>query len=622
MVTRQGRNVLKRSNSVPMIEPTESTEKLNTPESSLQLSLPVIDTCDVHPNMPLDLYCENERCLKLVCSHCVSSHSASGHKLTTASKAAETFKDEFDGPKVSIEGQCQQIHSYIAKVNETKQSLNESCDQAIQSITNFFDTAVATFTEQKVALVEQVNQIKVSELSKLNTMTNLPSQLLSKSETMLTLLDKIINERSPQEFFKNKDKVMDDIELILKNNRSFFLSASSTLPAHFNTYIPDSTTLQALLPTKAGEIKEEKCTYLFGAGLESPSLHSINYIYCHTQSEVAKVTVKLTPLGRHIHQFFIPEFLPVLVEARKSYYIIAYQPNVRGRYNLVIEGDITIQPTCFFVPIHPEHLRKPVQTFSTNLSKCWPVATSSHEYSSELIYIGTKTDITVLNKQTGKLGGIKKTSGLNLASLKLRQVSGICVGPDGSIFKSCHNQNKVIKYNLSGERVHAFSNHDMFDGPCGIAINQNHLYICNSGRNNILVYDLNTLDFIASIGSFGNEPGHFIHCIDIAFDDNDRMYVIDTTNRVQVLDVNCIFQYYIGMKDEQHILKDPRGICIKGDYVYVTEKEASRVSVFSLDGQLVSHIGEGYLQSPCGIAVDLDGFVWVCDWEKEAVLVF
>ena len=66
-----------------------------------------------------------------------------------------------------------------------------------------------------------------------------------------------------------------------------------------------------------------------------------------------------------------------------------------------------------------------------------------------------------------------------------------------------------------------------------------------------------------------------------------------------------------------NILEDPEGICVNGDYVYVTEKGASRMFVFSLDGQLVSHIGEGYLQSPCGIAVDLDGFVWVCDWEKE-----
>ena len=618
MITRRERNVLKRSNSVPMTEPTESTEKPNVLESSL----PVTYMCDAHPNMPLDLYCENERCLKLVCSQCVSSHSASGHKLTAASEAAETFKDEFEGPKVSIEGQCQQIRSYIAKVNETKQSLNESCDKAIQSIATFFDAAVAMFTEQKVALVQQVNQVKVSELSKLNTMINLSSQLLNETEKTLILLDSIVDERSPQEFFKNKDKVMDDIELNLKKYRSFFLSASFTLPSHFNTYIPDSTTLQALLPTKAGEIKKEQCTYLLGAGLESPSLHSINYIYCHTQSELAQVTVKLSPLGRHIHQFSVPEFLPVLVEVKKSYYIIAYQPTVRGRYNLVIEGDNTVQPTRFFIPIHPKHLQKPVQTFSTTLSKCWAVATSSHEYSSELLYIGTKTDIVVLDKQTGKLGRIGKSSGINLSSPKLRQVSGICVGPDGSIYKSCHGRNKVIKYNLSGERVHAFSDHNMFDGPCGIAINRDHLYICNSGRNNILVYDLNTLDFIVSIGSFGNEPGRFNHCMDIAFDDKDRMYVIDTSNRVQVLDVNGAFQHYIGMQDEQHILQDPRGICVNGDYVYVTEKGASRVSVFSLDGQLVSHIGEGYLQSPCGIAIDIDGFVWVCDWEKEAVLVF
>ena len=597
-----------------------TVQQANTPtvpQTPLQPSLPIVYPCPDHPDKPPEFYCESEQCMKLICSSCISSHSR--HKITQISEAAVAFKAEFKDPKLSIEEHCRDINTYIVKVDESKQNFNTECDKAIQCITNFSDATIAMITEQKEVLVQQVNQLRVNKLAELDEKKEMPLKLLDEAEKTLQSIDGIIKEESPEFFLKNKDKVMSDVEPILENNRRFILTTSLPVPLHFTRCIPNHTTLQPLLPTKYGEIQENHHVILSGTGLESPSLNSINYIYCHTQSEVTDITVKLSSLGRLVSQSTIPKLLPVFVETNKDYYVIAYQPNVRGRYNLIIQVDDIVLPTCFFVPVHPRDLHKPVQTFiNSNLSKCWAVATSSHEKSSELVYIGTKTDVTMFDKRTKKLIGNTFRS----SPVKPRQVSSICVGPDGSIYKSCHGRNKVIKYNLSGERVHAFSDHNMFDGPCGIAINRDHLYICNSGRNNILVYDLNTLDFIVSIGCFGNEPGRFNHCMDIAFDDKDRMYVIDTSNRVQVLAVNGGFQHYIGMQDEQHMLQDPRGICVNGDYVYVTEIGASRVSVFSLDGQLVSHIGEGYLQSPCGIAVDLDGFVWVCDWEKEAVFVF
>ena len=592
-----------------MSSPQKATTP-TVPETPPQPSLPIVYPCPDHPDKPLEFYCESEQCMKLICSSCVSNHSR--HKITQILEAAVAFKAEFEGSKLSIKEHCHEIHNYITKIDESKQNLNTECDESVQCITSYFEAAITMIIEQKEVLVQQANQVRVDKLTELEKKKEMPLKMLAKAEKTLQTIDSIINEESPELFLSSKDKVMSDVEPILRDLK-FIWSMSSPPPMHLTKCIPNHTTLQSLLPTKSGKIQENSCIILSGAGLESPSLHSINYIYCHTLREVTDITVKLSSLGRLFSQSVISELLPVFVESNKDHYIIAYQPNVRGRYNLIIHVDDIVLPTCFFVPVHPRDLHKPIQTFiNYNLSKCWAVATSSHEKSSELIYIGTKTDITVFDKQTQKLTGNTYHS----SPVKPRQVSGICVGPDGSIYKSSRCRNKVIKYNLSGERVHAFFNHNIFNGPCGIAINRDHLYICNSGCNNILVYDLNTLDFIVSIGSFGNEPGHFIHCIDIAFDDNDRMYVIDTANRLQVLDVNCIFQHYIGMEDEQTILKDPQGICVNGDYVYVTEKEASRVSVFSLDGQLVSHIGEGYLQSPYGIAVDLDGFVWVCDWEK------
>ena len=108
--------------------------------------------------------------------------------------------------------------------------------------------------------------------------------------------------------------------------------------------------------------------------------------------------------------------------------------------------------------------------------------------------------------------------------------------------------------------------------------------------------------------------------MDIAFDDEDKMYVINTSYRVQIIGhINSSFQNHIYMQDEQPIRKDSEDICVNGDNMYITEKGDLNVPVFSIDGQVVSQKGKGHIQSPCGIAVDL---VCVCDWEKEYVLVF
>ena len=54
-------------------------------------------------------------------------------------------------------------------------------------------------------------------------------------------------------------------------------------------------------------------------------------------------------------------------------------------------------------------------------------------------------------------------------------------------------------------------------------------------------------------------------------------------------------------------LNGPKGLCVSGDYVYVTEWY---VSVFRTSGEFVCSFGKS--AKLCGIAVDQDGFVFVC----------
>ena len=67
--------------------------------------------------------------------------------------------------------------------------------------------------------------------------------------------------------------------------------------------------------------------------------------------------------------------------------------------------------------------------------------------------------------------------------------------------------------------------------------------------------------------------------------------------------------------------------CVSGDYVYVTELYNHRVSVFRTSGEFVHSFGKrgsdrGELHWPWGIAVDQDGFVFVCDDENSRIQVF
>ena len=54
--------------------------------------------------------------------------------------------------------------------------------------------------------------------------------------------------------------------------------------------------------------------------------------------------------------------------------------------------------------------------------------------------------------------------------------------------------------------------------------------------------------------------------------------------------------------------------------MYVTERYNHRVSVFRTSGEFVHSFGE--LNFPNGIAVDHDGFVFVCDASNEHIQVF
>ena len=142
------------------------------------------------------------------------------------------------------------------------------------------------------------------------------------------------------------------------------------------------------------------------------------------------------------------------------------------------------------------------------------------------------------------------------------------------------------------------------------------------------MFDSN-LNFVRSFGTHGDGPGQLKGPVDIDFDTQGNIFIADC-HKCQVLVFSEDGQYLRHFSHWGRIkgeLNDPKGLRVIGDYVYVSEECNHRVSVFHTSGEFVCSFGKrgydsGELWYPRGLALDQDGFVFVCDHRNCRIQVF
>ncbi|XP_011403912.1 PREDICTED: E3 ubiquitin-protein ligase TRIM71-like [Amphimedon queenslandica] len=169
-----------------------------------------------------------------------------------------------------------------------------------------------------------------------------------------------------------------------------------------------------------------------------------------------------------------------------------------------------------------------------------------------------------------------------------------------------------------------------FKDPGFIAISPvtGKVYIADVGNHRIQVLNPD-LSFSHSFGSEGSADGQFKYPRDVAFDNQGLVYVADTENhRIQKFSPYGSFVDQFGSKGSE--LTHP--VCITVDtaptgLVYVSEESNHRVSVFTSDGVFITSFGKegsniNQFNSPHGLMVDKDGFLYVCDSLNGRLVVY
>lgn len=146
------------------------------------------------------------------------------------------------------------------------------------------------------------------------------------------------------------------------------------------------------------------------------------------------------------------------------------------------------------------------------------------------------------------------------------------------------------------------------------------LFVCTCSRkdDSILVYT-KELELVRRINI--HAPGGFkeFHCM--ASDCRGNFYVCGRNTSIHVFTDDGHFIREFGSE----ILSTPCGMCVVGDYVYVTDRGNNDLLIFTTAGEHVTSLKcqcQCTFNSPYGVRADQDGFIYICDSENKRIVIF
>jgi sugar lactone lactonase YvrE len=211
---------------------------------------------------------------------------------------------------------------------------------------------------------------------------------------------------------------------------------------------------------------------------------------------------------------------------------------------------------------------------------------------------------------------------------------GIAVEPDGEVWIADDSNNRIQKFNESGEYLTQFGSagegNGQFDTPVDIAITAGgDLWVTDALNCRVQKFD-STGKYLDQFGGCGFEGGKFVEASGIAIGPNGHIWVTDSGYyRVQEFTaagefIRSVGGYGIGNGQ----FESPNGVAIGSDgHVWVADSYLNRVQEFSASGEYLSQFGTygtgpGQFAGAGPIEVTPSGRIWITDRETGRVQGF
>ena len=575
-------------------------------------------SCSKHGGESKKLYCFT--CSELICRDCtlLDHPKDKGHRYDFVNLVATTFKDELRAKILPIQDIHMAIAQAVSRLETTKSAITEQGERVKQTIAEEFCALQAILEEHKKLLLSQAGEAVERKVNMIERQQNNLKTAQADCETVLGFIRLTSGSACDEEIVMMKESIDTRVRELANKTKHIEQTPSETANMVIGT--PSIFRVETLVK------KQGFIAFLDAAGSDGPlpattgktSVFKFSLVDSRGQPSFGDLTVnaEFKSLSGHCLRE------PTINSKVPAVYDVSYTPSKRGRHQLTINVNGSEVATYqVYVSHPPTSLGTPIRIMLSEAA--WRIALAENgdvyvtQYGLEC-YAHLSHDGSI--KRVVKCSDIVAARGIEVDS------------NTGNVYIS--GNHKLQQYGPQGNLIKELGSIDPraepgeFYEPNDIRVHKNRVYICDSGNGRVQVFDME-LNYIHSFGTYGREVGQFRWPEDIDFDTDGNAYIVDSRQRcILIFSPTFKFLKCIG-KDSSLLGMFPLAIRILGEHMYISNpykgvsiyQKSTGKLIHSLTTTTVDRDGPTQFLA-VGLAIDMDGYVYVCRKRSNCVLVY
>ena len=578
---------------------------------------PPTKKCHIHEE-PLIIYCFN--CSSHICRDCtVTVHKE--HKFEFSKVAAPITKEKLLEDLNPLREVTVNLSSAIEVLQTTKQEVEAQGDSVANNIHTSFNELHQILEKHKQQLLTEAVSKVQEKMDKVLVQEKNLSLTNAVVQSSVDDIERFVGHCSDNEVMGMHTEIRRRMEQEIKEHSKSGRSMEPVEEADMGVEVRCAEDLQQLCQTKSIitrlAVDPAQCT-VRGAGVETAEVLKIAEVTVIANTLTNnKTTRRSVIVVGQLKSLYNQSVIQCDVDqSGPGEYRIHYTPAVRGRHELTVLVDgqqVAGSPFPVFVSIHPTKLGKPVKVCG-GIRYPHGVTVNSE---GDIIVTESQGDIVKFDKEG------KKHVLVEHSKCMLHGLFAVAADNEKNIYCTDRETNRVMRCDKSGNNVQVHEV-EQVEGPghWGVTVVGDQVMLCErNSKGTIMVYD-RELKYVRRIehGGMGEFRG-------VSADQHGNLYVTDyTKSRIHVFSNDGVF-----LRSFRHDgngvkrLNGPYGLCVSGQYVYVTNYKGHNVSVFTTAGDHVTTFGEhgkkeGNFAYPYNIFVD--NFVFVADTNNHRIQCF
>ena len=578
---------------------------------------PPTKKCDVHDE-PLIIFCSD--CNSLICRDCtVTIHK--DHKFEFSKVAAPDTKKKLLDHLSPLISAVSSLSNAVGDIQNTIQEVEAQGKSVANTIHTSFAQLQLVLQQRKQQLLQEAASRVKEKIDKLSAQEKKLTLANAQVQSVIDYTERFVSECSANEVMNMQTEIRRRMEREVEEHSKSEKSLEPIEEADTGVEVVCVEDLQRLCQTKANitrlAVDPAKCT-VRGEGRETADVGKTAEVTLTTKLTNNKTTRRGVAVVSELKSLRDGSVVKCTVDqSGPGEYNIKYTPTVRGRHELTVSVDGQQVEGCPFsvsVSISPTQLGKPVKVW-TRISYPMGVTVNSE---GEVIVCELTGDIIKLDKEGKKHVIVKHSTTI------LTWLSDVATDKEDNIYCTDWEINKLLQCDKNGRNVRVYEIQQVKGpGHWGVAVVGDEVMLCECGsKGTIMIYN-RELEYARRI--VHEDMGEFYN---LSSDSHGNLYVTECDKSMIRVFSNdgVLLRSFCCDSNGVNRLNTPRGVCVSGQYVYVSN-EGGYVSVFTTAGHYVSSFSqegreEGEFQYPRGICVDQHAVVCVCDCLNKRVQSF